>query len=78
MNSLIPRQIDEEFLLGGLFADKQTELRIIRHLAQNFRHTFVYFTNLHFPKNGDIIYLFKGIAQFQKLLTNLYLYAIIR
>ena len=47
---LIPRQIDEEFLLSGLFADKQTELRIIQHLAQNFRHTFVYFTNLHFPK----------------------------
>lgn len=64
--------------MGGLFADKQTEFRIIKHFTQNFQHTFVYFTDLHFPKNGDIIYLFKGIAQFQKPLTFFYPYAIIR
>lgn len=41
--------------MGGLFAGKQTEFRIIKHFTQNFRHTFVYFTDLRFPKKGDII-----------------------
>ena len=41
--------------MGGLFADKQTEFRIIKHFTQNFQHTFVYFTNLRFPQKGDII-----------------------
>lgn len=75
--------------MGGLFADKQTEFRIIKLFTQNFQHTFVYFTDLCFPQKGDIIItvkrqgkgerrLKKSKKDFINPLTFFYPYAIIK